>query len=159
MDKETSTMGVGGFAFIALFLLILFALFNQNGLWGHGRAYAADSCGVSGCEIKQSIWNNEKQGIIDSARTNYNVEAQANITRETLGNKIDFYAMQNLRDELNQERAKSMYLQGQIDNNARFYALDTKLNEISCNMCRKPQLFCQSFTCDGTKIPSSTTTA
>lgn len=155
MEKE-STMGVGGFAFIALFLLILFALFNQNGLWGHNRGYGYDSCGVSGCDIKQSIWNNEKQNIIDSARTNYNVEAQADATREYLGNKIDFYAMQNLRDELNQERAKSMYLQGQIDNNARFYALDTKLNDISCNMCRKPQLYCQSFTCDGTKIPSAT---
>lgn len=156
MNTESSTMGVGGFAFIALFLLILFALFNQNGLWGHGRGY--DSCGVSGCDIEKAVWNSEKQTIIDSARTNYNVEAQADATREYLGNKIDFYAMQNLRDELNQERAKSMYLQGQIDNNARFYALDTKLNSISCNMLKAPQVYGQAFTCDGTKIPTTTTT-
>lgn len=154
--EQTSGMTLGSVGFLAIFLLILFALFNSNGLWGHGRGYAGDSCGVSGCDIKQSIWNNEKQNIIDSARTNYNVEAQADATREYLGNKIDFYAMQNLRDELVNERAKSMYLQGQIDNNARFYALDSKLNDISCNMCRKPQLYCQSFTCDGTKIPTAT---
>lgn len=156
-------MGVGGFAFIALFLLILFALFNQNGLWGNrGGAFLAGEAFANGYgwtgagDIRSAICASEKQAIIDSARTNYNVEAQADATREYLGNKIDFYAMQNLRDELNQERAKSMYLQGQIDNNARFYALDSKLNDISCNMCRKPQLYCQSFTCDGTKIPSAT---
>lgn len=163
MNTENSTMGVGGFAFIALFLLILFALFNQNGLWGNrGGAFLAGEAFANGYgwtgagDIRSSICASEKQAIIDSARTNYNVEAQANSVKEYLGNKMDFYAMQDLRDKLSDEKAKNLYLQGQIDNNARFYALDTKLNDISCNMCRKPQLYCQSFTCDGTKIPSAT---
>lgn len=166
MDKETSTMGVGGFAFIALFLLILFALFNQNGLWGNrggaflaGEAFAGGYGWTGAGDIRAAVCNSEKQSIIDSARTNYNVEAQANSVKEYLGNKIDFYAIQDLRDKLSDEKAKNLYLQGQLDNNARFYALDAKLNDISCNMCRKPQIYSQGFTCDGTKIPTTTTPA
>lgn len=159
MEKDTSTIGVGGFAFIALFLLILFALFNQNGLWGNrggaflaGEAFAGGYGWTGAGDIRSAICASEKQNIIDSARTNYNIEAQSAIIQT----KMDTNAINQLRDELNQERAKSMYLQGQIENNARFYALDAKLNSISCNMCKKPELYCQSFTCDGTKIPTAT---
>lgn len=165
MNAENSTMGVGGFAFIALFLLILFALFNQNGLWGNrgnaflaGEAFGGYGWNTAG-DIRSAVCAADKQGIIDSARTLYAIEQQGNSVKEYLGNKMDFYAIQDLRDKLSDEKAKNLYLQGQLDNNARFYALDTKLNSISCNMCKKPELYCQSFTCDGTKIPSSTTAA
>lgn len=155
MDKETSTMGVGGFAFIALFLLILFALFNQNGLWGHGRAYAADSCGVSGCDIKQSIWNNEKQGIIDSARTNYNVEAQADATREYLGNKIDFYEYQNLRDRANAAEQRNMFLEGQINDIQRYNLLQNQIAELSCSVLKAPKVYGVGTVCNGSLVPSN----
>lgn len=161
MNTENSTMGVGGFAFIALFLLILFALFNNNGLWGNrGNAFLAGEAFAGGYgwngagDIRSAICANEKQNIIDSARTNYNIEAQSAIIQT----KMDTNAINQLRDELNQERAKSMYLQGQLENNARFYALDTKLNSISCNMLKAPQLYGQAFACDGTKIPTTITT-
>lgn len=160
MDTSNG-MTLGSVGFLAIFLLILFALFNNNGLWGNrGGAFLAGEAFAGGYgwhgagDIRSAICANEKQNIIDSARTNYNIEAQSAIIQT----KMDTNAINQLRDELNQERAKSMYLQGQLENNARFYALDTKLNSISCNMCKKPELYCQSFTCDGTKIPTTTTT-
>lgn len=156
MDKETSTMGVGGFAFIALFLLILFALFNQNGLWGHGnRAYGYDSCGVSGCDIKQAIWNGERQAITDSARTNYNVEFQANSVKEYLGNKIDFYEYQNLRDRANAAEQRNMFLEGQINDIQRYNLLQNQIAEINCNMLKAPKVYGVGQVCQGSLVPSN----
>ena len=87
---------------IAIFLIILFAAFLGNrGGWNNNSAAPAYGCNaVSNCQV-------EKQGIIDSARTQYLIENTARQTQEqtmagfsALGTKIDFYEYQNLRDQL-----------------------------------------------------------
>ena len=82
---------------IAIFLIILFAAFLGNrGGWNNNGAAPAYGCNaVSNCQV-------EKQGIIDSARTQYLIETTARQTQEqtmtglsALGTKIDFYEYQN----------------------------------------------------------------
>lgn len=145
---------------VLFFFFMLFAGGNGFG-WGGNRAGAflageayGGNFGWNNQAILSAVCNSEKQAIIDSARTNYNIEAQSAIIQT----KMDTNVINQLRDELGQERAKSMYLQSQLENNARFYALDSKLNDISCNMLKAPKVYGQSFTCDGTKIPTATTT-
>ena len=62
---------------IAIFLIILFAAFLGNrGGWNNNGAAPAYGCNaVSNCQV-------EKQGIIDSARTQYLIENTARQTQE-----------------------------------------------------------------------------
>ena len=62
---------------IAIFLIILFAAFLGNrGGWNNNGAAPAYGCNaVSNCQV-------EKQGIIDSARTQYLIETTARQTQE-----------------------------------------------------------------------------
>lgn len=96
MDKESYSWG--GIGFLALFFLIVVAfLFNRNGC---GNGWFGNSCGNCGgnwasgfatgvgvpgyglgFEDYKAICNSEKQEIINSARTQYLVEEQANLTR------------------------------------------------------------------------------
>ena len=114
MDKESYSWG--GIGFLALFFLIVVAfLFNRNGCgngwfgngcgncggnWASGFATGVGVPGYGlGFEDYKAICNSEKQEIINSARTQYLVEEQANLTRANdtansrmIAEKIDFYA-------------------------------------------------------------------
>lgn len=95
---------------------------------------------VSNCQV-------EKQGIIDSARTQYLIETTARQTQEqtmtglsALGTKIDFYEYQNLRDQLAQERTKNVVLENRVYSDAKFNAVEAQLASISCRMLPKPDV-------------------
>lgn len=161
MTEETTGSSLFLIIIVLFFFFVLFAGGNGFG-WGGNRAGAflageayGGNFGWNNQAILSAVCNSEKQTIIDSARTNYNIEAQSGIIQT----KMDTNVINQLRDELGQERAKSMYLQSQLENNARFYVLDSKLNDIACNMLKAPKVYGQSFTCDGTKIPTVTTPA
>lgn len=149
MGENTSAFG--GYGFV-VFLVLLFWLFmGGNGCGGWGRNNWGNCAGASPCEI-------EKQEIIDSATTQFKVVDTAKATQEvvnaaalSLGNKIDFYEYQNLRDQLAQERTKNVVLENRVYADAQFNALtaqnrdmynslQAQIASINCNMLRKPDV-------------------
>lgn len=138
--NNANSLDVGGFGFIALFLLILFVLFRRD---DHSHNYGFSSA--------------EKQGLIDSARTQYLVEQQSSETRSFLGTKIDYYKYEELRDKISKAESENMFLKGQIADDHRYNTLRAELSDIRCNMLDKPKLFSRAYTCDGTEIPAAAT--
>ncbi len=162
MDKESYSWG--GIGFLALFFLIVVAfLFNRNGC---GNGWFGNSCGNCGgnwasgfatgvgvpgyglgFEDYKAICNSEKQEIINSARTQYLVEEQANLTRANdtansrmIAEKIDFYAYQGLRDQLAEAQRKNLVLENQLYNDRKFGEVDKQLEAISCQMLKRPDV-------------------
>lgn len=163
MDKESYSWG--GIGFLALFFLIVVAfLFNRNGCgngwfgnggcgcgnwggWGNGFVGVGVPGYGLGFEDYKAICQSEKQEIINSARTQYLVEEQANLTRANdtananmLATKIDFYAYQGLRDKLAEEQRKNLVLENQLYNDRKFGEVDKQLSAISCQMLRRPDV-------------------
>ena len=157
MDKESYSWG--GIGFLALFFLIVVAfMFNRNGCggwsngWGNGCAgWGFNGFGVGvpgyglGFEDYKAICASEKQEIINSARTQYLVEEQANLTRANdtananmLSTKIDFYAYQDLRDRLAEEQRKVLTLENQLFVKDQLAPLTASVTDIRCNMLTKP---------------------
>lgn len=137
--EDKSGMGWAG---LLLFFVVVWILFS-GGLGGNG-------C-VSNCQV-------EKQGIIDAAKTQYMIETTGRQTQEYLGNKIDFYEYQNLRDQLAAERNKTFFLESKLYSEAQFNALGHRLDSIECNMLKRPAVFGVGATCTGQIIPPITTT-
>lgn len=166
MDDTRSGMGWIGVLFV---ILVIWAIFGGGfGNWGRWDN-RGDSCGGNGCS-RVSNCEVEKQGIIDSARTQYLVETTGRQTQEYLGNKIDFYEYQNLRDQLSAERSKNMVLENRIYSDSQFNALsrqlescccanERRLDAIECQMLKRPNLFGVASTCTGQIIPPITTSA
>ena len=141
MMSETSgtTTMWGGFL---LFFLIFALIFRGGfGIGANPNAMLEGGCrGISNCEV-------ERRGIIDSATTNYNILQQGDLTRETIlkdgmatREKIDFYAYDNLKTALADEKAKNIALENKFyssekfnelnqANNVRFYALERALDK------------------------------
>jgi hypothetical protein len=161
MDENKSGMGWAG---LLLFFVVIWILFGSMGNgFGWGNRNNWGGCDrVSNCEV-------EKQGIIDSAKTQYLIETTGRQTQEYLGNKIDFYEFQNLRDQLAAERSKNMVLENRIYSDAQFTALsrqlescccanERRLDAIECNMLKRPAIYGIGATCSGQIIPPITTT-
>lgn len=146
--------GFGSWGFIIFFLIIIWA-FLGNGLGGRGGCDR-----VSTCEA-------EKQEIIDSYNTQLGVINQGNLTRQTveagnnvLATKIDFYAYENLKDQLAQERTKNVVLENRIFANEQYNALTaqntalmTRLDRIECETPKRPPYFAQGYVPDGYRVP------
>ena len=161
MDENKSGMGWAG---LLLFFVVIWILFGSmgNGFGWGGRNTMGNAGCVSTCEV-------EKQGIIDAAKTQYLIETTGRQTQEYLGNKIDFYEYQNLRDALAAERNKNMALENRLYSDAQFNALsrqlescccanERRLDSIECQMLKRPNLFGVASTCSGQIIPPITTT-
>lgn len=159
--EDKSGMGWAG---LLLFFVVIWILFGSmgNGLgWGNRNNWGGCDR-VSNCEV-------EKQGIIDSAKTQYLIETTGRQTQEYLGNKIDFYEFQNLRDQLAAERSKNMVLENRLYSDAQFTALsrqlegcccanERRLDAIECQMLKRPAIYGIGATCSGQIIPPITTT-
>lgn len=156
MDKETYSLG--GIGFLAIFFLLIVAM-SRNGFgWGCGNGcngafsgWGFNGVGVPGYgfgfEDYKAICASEKQEIINSARTQYLVEEQANLTRTNdtananmLATKIDFYAYQGLRDQLAEAQRQNLVLQNQLYNDRKFSDIDKQLATISCKMLKTPDI-------------------
>jgi hypothetical protein len=160
--EDKSGMGWAGLLLFFVVIWILFGSMAGNGLgWGNRNNWGGCDR-VSNCEV-------EKQGIIDSAKTQYLIETTGRQTQEYLGNKIDFYEFQNLRDQLAAERNKNMVLENRIYSDAQFTALsrqlescccanERRLDAIECNMLKRPAIYGIGATCSGQIIPPITTT-
>lgn len=133
MDEKMS--GVSGWGLV-IFLILLFTFFTGGGGSFFGRTANA-----------APAWEAEKQEIIDSARTQYLVENTARQTQEqtaaglvAIGNKIDAYQYQDLRDQLQQARAENMALKSQVYTDNRFNAIEIALQQLGCKMLTKPDV-------------------
>lgn len=155
MNETKSEMGWAGFI---LFFVVIWILFGAM----------AGPMGMRGGN-NDAGWQAEKQGIIDSAKTQYLIETSSRQTQEYLATKIDFYEYQNLRDALANERNKNMVLENRIYSDAQFNALsrqvegmnvqtDRRLDSIECQMLKRPNLFGIASTCSGQIIPPITST-
>lgn len=132
MDEKWGSWGV------IIFLIILFALFGNNGFGfgGYGHREAA----VSAADA-------ERRNIIEAAETNYRVIDQGNLTRQVVEatanitqQKIDFYAYQGLRDQLAEAQRKNLVLENQLYNDRKFGVIEAQLANISCHMLKRPEV-------------------
>ncbi len=134
---------------IIIVLLILFAIFGFRGFgngfgggYGNFGGYAPYGCNATtNCQV-------EKQGLINSARTQYLIQETAEqgilatmADGDKTRAKIDFYAYQELKDQLAQERSKNIVLENRIYSDAKFNAIDAKLAEISFNTPKRPPFY------------------
>lgn len=157
MDKETYSWG--GIGFLAIFFLILIAVFMRGGNgfgWGnpinngYGLPYG-DGIGLGassyGFQNYKATVDAEKAEIINTARTQYLTEQQASQTRElvqstanTTQAKIDFYAYQGLRDELNKSHMKIAELTNQLFVKDQLAPITASIADIRCNMLVRPNI-------------------
>ena len=147
-------MGFGGYGFLILIILFIWMIFG-GGFGGLGR----NNCGCNAVTTCQA----EKQEIIDSARTQYMIENTSRISQEqtmaglnALGTKIDFYAYQDLRDQLAQERTKNVVLENRVYSDAKFTALEAQLATISCGMLKQPPVYGIGTSCNSIYAPTPT---
>lgn len=146
---------------VLFFFFMLFAGGNGFG-WGGNRAGAflaseayGNGFGWNNQAILSAVCNSEKQEIINSARTQYLVEQQAAETRNYIGNKIDFYEYQNLRDRANAAEQRNMFLEGQITDIQRYNLLQNQIAEINCNMLKTPKVYGVGTVCQGSLVPNN----
>lgn len=148
--------GFGGYGFLLTLIFFIWLIFG-GGFGGYGGNRQLGMCEV------------EKQGIIDSAKTQYLIEQTSHATQlevagvqTVLSNKIDFYEYQNLRDQLAQERAKNIALEGRVYSDAKFGALEAQIQAMNCAMLKQPQVYGIAGACVPMYVPpfpSTTTTA
>ena len=146
MDEKWGSWGV------IIFLIILFALFGNNG-FGFG-GYGHRESAVSAADA-------ERRNIIEAAETNYRVIEQGNLTRQVVEatanatqQKIDFYAYQGLRDQLAEAQRKNLVLENQLYNDRKFGVIEAQLASISCRMAKEPQVYAASTSCSPICTPS-----
>ena len=150
MDKEN--FGWGGSGFLAIFFLILIAVFMRGGNgfgWsnGHSMPYG-DGVGYGyGFQNYKATVDAEKAEIINTARTQYITEQQSSATRElvqstanTTQAKIDFYAYQDLRDKLAESQRENLILQNKLFVKDELAPVNATLASIQCNMLRRPDV-------------------
>ena len=126
---------------LAVFLNRAHPLYLDDFGWNRGGCGNNNNCNaVSNCQV-------EKQEIIDAARTQYMIENTSRITQEqtaagltALGNKIDYYAYQDLRDQLAQERTKNVVLENRVYSDTQFNALRAQIEAIGCSMLKRPEV-------------------
>ena len=146
-------IGFGGWGFLIVLILFIWMIFG----WNRGGCGANNNCGaVSNCQV-------EKQEIIDAARTQYMIENTSRITQEqtaagltALGNKIDYYAYQDLRDQLAQERTKNVVLENRVYSDGQFNALRAQIEAIGCGMLKQPPVFGVGTSCNAIYAPVPT---
>lgn len=169
MEESRSGMTWIGVLFVILVIWAIFGGGFGNG-WGNRNGngdYAPGGCNrVSNCEV-------EKQEIIDSARTQYQIEQQGAATRAAVAagtaeitaqnNRI---YIQNLSEKIFDLKLENQQLKGQIYNDAKFTAMSQQLSDCCCafnrrldgiesNMLTRPNLYGVASTCSGQIIPAS----
>lgn len=162
MDESRSGMTWIGVLFV---ILVIWAIFG--GGFGNRNAdnYSGGCNRVSNCEV-------EKQGIIDSARTQYLIEQQGAATRAAVSasteaitaqaNRIYEQGLQETIFDLkmeNQGLKSSIFTKEQTDAIAKQLSdcccsFNRRLDAIECNMLRRPNLYGVASTCSGQIIPA-----
>lgn len=165
MEESKSGMTWIGVLFV---ILVIWAIFG--GGFGNGFGNNANNNGgcnhVPNCEV-------EKQEIIDSARTQYQIEQQGAATRAAVSASTEAITAQNnrlyiqdLQEKMfdlkmeNQGLKTQMYTQGQFDALSRQVescccGFNRRLDGIEDRMLTQPRLSGVAATCNGQIIPAS----
>lgn len=165
-EESKSGMTWIGVLFVILVIWAIFGGGFGNGWNNRNGDYAPGGCNrVSNCEV-------EKQEIIDSARTQYQIEQQGAATRAAVSagtaeitaqnNRI---YIQNLSEKIFDLKMENQGLKSQIYNDAKFTALSQQLESCCCGfnrrldsiedrMLTKPNLYGVASTCSGQTIPN-----
>lgn len=157
-------MGYNGWG-IVIFLIILFAVFWGGGFGGN-RGFAnpygfGDGVGPNGFGFQnyKATCDAEKAEIINTARTQYLVEQQANATQALVtaatnatNTKIDFYGYQNERDKNAELQRENMELRNQLFVKEQLAPITTQLNNIQCNMLVRPNVTGVGVACPSAAI-------
>lgn len=175
MDETKSGMSWIGTLFIILVIWAIFGGGFGNGFgWNNNRNGCGDwnNGGWNGCS-RVSPCEIEKQEIIDSARTQYQIEQQGAATRAAVAegtaeitaqnNRI---YIQNLQENIFDLKMENQGLKSQIYNDAKFTALSQQLESCCCGfnrrldgiegrMLTRPNLYGVASTCSGQIIPAS----
>lgn len=142
--------GWAGFGFLAIFFLIIVAMWNRNGNgWNNG--FFGDGFGYAplgyGFQNFKATCDAEKQEIINTATTQYRVEQQAAQTRELVQatanatqTKIDFYAYQAERDKNAELQREIAELKSNAYTTASLAPIKEAIAEIRCNMLTRPNV-------------------
>lgn len=164
MEETKTGMGWAGLLLFFVVIWILFSGFG-NGYGNRGgygdRPYGPTGCNcVSNCEI-------EKRGIIDSAETRFLIEKTSNDNREAIMAQNSRIYEQGLQEKIFDLKLENMGLKSEANANARFNALskqysdcccefNRRLDNIECNMLKKPHLSGIGVTCGGQLVPPIT---
>lgn len=169
MNETTSGIGWWG---IVIVLFLLFSLFGNRG-WGNGvfgGNNCNDGCGCGyggrfvdfGFQNYKATCDAEKTEIINTAATQYKVEAQGAATLAAIKSdgdatraKIDFYAYQELRDKLAEAQRINSALETKLYTNAQFDVVNKELAEIKCRMLPKPDITAFGASCTPVLSPLS----
>lgn len=168
MDDRSSGMSWIAVLFV---IIVIFAIFG-NGFSGWGRGnnmpavMAEGGCTrVSNCEV-------EKQGIIDTARTQYLIEQQSNDTRmainastEAITSQASRIYEQHLQETIFDLKMENQSLKNGIFTKEQTDALAAKISECCCGfnrrldaiegrMLTKPALYGVAATTAGQMIPA-----
>ena len=168
MEETKTGMGWIGVLFV---ILVVWAIFGG----GFGNGWCNRGCN-DGCCNRVSNCQVEKQGIIDSARTQYLIEQQGAKTRADGKENTEAIMAQNsriyeqrLQETIfdlkmeNQSLKNNYFVKEQTDALSKQYAecccnFNRRLDAIECNMLKRPNLFGIASTCTGQIIPPITTT-
>ncbi len=164
MEESRSGMSWIGVLFV---ILVIWAIFGGGfGNWGSRGCGTEGGCGrVSNCQV-------EKQEIIDSAKTQYQIEQQGAATRtairdsrdEVMGQASRIYEAQQ-SEKIFDLKMENQSLKSQIFTKDLVGGLSQQLNEcccafnrrldaIECDMLKKPNLYGVASTCGGQTIPA-----
>lgn len=150
-------MGYSGWG-IVIFLIILFAVF-WGGFGNRGPVNAAYAGEGLGFQNFKAICDAEKAEIINTARTQYLTEQQSALTRETinaqsnlLGQKIDYYQMQDAARREAEKDRKIMELTNQLFVKDQLAPVNAQLASIRCNMLTKPEISGVGVACPSAAI-------
>lgn len=160
-------MGIG----LIIILFLFFIMFCGNGFGN--RALAAETVAAGGCNARSNC-EIEKQEIIDSARNFWQIGNEGAQTRSLIiqeeattrandtananmiATKIDFYAYQNLRDELADTKSQlNMERQGRYMD-AQFGTLRMENADIRCELSKLPRtapIYITGAGCNGYPYP------
>lgn len=151
LTPETVTYESGNSVWLfVIFFILLFWFFAGNNRLGGRDVYEGHYGGcnrTSTCEI-------EKTDIINTARTQFLIEEKSNQTQNILGQKIDYYQMQNQAEKLMDAKLALLAKDQTIERlqtdavvNARFCQLQNTLTNIENTMFVKPNVYPYSYIC------------
>lgn len=168
MDTNKTESSYGWLIILLIFIVVLGFIFGGGNIFG-GRGNEAvgvgamplNGCGyVSNCQV-------EKQTIINTATTQNLINEQAEATRAQASRIYEAQQAEKLFDLkltaqttalLNGQeklalKAENDALKNVIYTNDKFAHVNHRLDEISCRMLPKPELFGVATTCSGQTIP------
>lgn len=164
------------FAYIILFVIIVWVFggafgggfgggFNRGGFAnGLGTGLGLDALGMGGTsnfgfQNFRATCEAEKTEIKNTATTQYLIEQKASETQavamqqgRALQERMDYYALQDLRDKLNESQRENAELKSQMFTTSSLAPIVSQLNTIQNQMLIKPNITGVGVACPTTAI-------